>query len=216
MEAYFKSRECSITSTNLYLDGATLPKPQEFDWLIVMGGPMGVHDSESCPWLTAESAFIRAAIDSGKVVIGICLGAQLIAHALGAEVVSNKHREIGWFNIKCAHSPASEIVQSLPDEFSAFHWHGDTFAIPAGAVPVGSSEVCMNQGFIIKDRVVGLQFHLETTEVSAHALIENCASDLDGSRYVQSAVDMLADSNKFKAINHTMNLILEKLEELNP
>jgi GMP synthase-like glutamine amidotransferase len=130
-----------------------------FDLLVVMGGPMGVHDHRDYPWLAAEKALIGQAIDSLRAVIGICLGAQMIAEVLGGRVRQNHERAIGWFPVQLLrnYGPFSE----WPPEFTVLHWHGDTFTIPPGAVRVAESASCANEAFLFGDRVAALQFHLE-------------------------------------------------------
>jgi len=213
MEPYFLSQGAQIRSTHLYLN-QYLPEIDEFDWLIVMGGPMGVSDELKYPWITLEKKFIEQAIESGKIVLGICLGAQLIAEVSGARVFKNKDREIGWFPIiKNSCKIENRIIKAMPASMDAFHWHGETFDLPAGSTLVGSSEACINQGFIMDNKAVGFQFHLETTESSAKALIKNCRRDLDGSRYVQTESEMLSDPVRFKKINTVMNNILQELAQ---
>lgn len=153
-----------------------LPGTEDFDWLVVMGGPMGIYDHDEFPWLVAEKKLIQQAIGAGKTVLGICLGAQLIADVLGAKVYPGPQKEIGWFPIKRA-AGAPDLI---PDTLTVFHWHGDTFDLPEGAVPLASSAACKNQGFIYNGRVVALQFHMETTVESMEALIENCGHELPG------------------------------------
>jgi GMP synthase (glutamine-hydrolysing) len=212
MESYFFQREHELSSTHFYL-GDSIPSIHEFDWLIVMGGPMGVYDELQYPWLTEEKIFIRRSIDAGKIVLGICLGAQLIANALGAVVFKNPYREIGWFPIeRQLIANESAMADIFPETLEVFHWHGDTFEIPQGAKLLASSEGCRNQGFIIDNRVLGLQFHLETTSESAGALIQNCGAELDGSKYVQSAAEIQSDESRFLKINGIMRSLLEKLE----
>ena len=213
MESYLLSQGHQLTSTHLY-KGQILPPSEEVDWLIVMGGPMGVYEESDHAWLIEEKNFIKEVIDSGKVVIGICLGAQLIAEVLGARVARGMHREIGWFPILRAEETSRTILDPiLPKTLEAFHWHGDTFEIPNQSIPIASSEACQNQGFIFEDRVLAFQFHLETTPQSATALIENCRDELDGSGYVQSEEFMLADQVRFDRINEVMIRILRLLEE---
>ncbi len=201
-----------ITLTRLY-QGEPLPTLEEIDWLIIMGGPMGIYDEARYPWLEAEKAFIKDAIAAEKTVLGICLGAQLIADALGAKVFKNRHREIGWFPIQRLPEAATTVLaKAIPEQTEAFHWHGDTFEIPQAATPLASSKACKNQAFILHDRVVGFQFHLETTREAAAALIENCRDELDSSPYVQSESEMLADEQRFTHINKVMHAVLEALE----
>jgi GMP synthase-like glutamine amidotransferase len=181
-----------------------------------MGGPMGIYDEKIYPWLYEEKKIIKTAINSGKIVLGICLGAQLIADALGAKVYKNQYREIGWFDIK--RSPASEntiLYEVFPEHAEVFHWHGDTFDIPEGASILAESEACKNQGFVLENRIVAFQFHLETTRQSAEALIENCREDLDGSRFVQIESELLSNNQRFSNINKIMFAILEVLEKEN-
>jgi GMP synthase (glutamine-hydrolysing) len=212
MESYFLEREHQLSSTHFYLKDS-IPSMHDFDWLIVMGGPMGVYDQLQYPWLTEEKTLIRRSIESGKTVLGICLGAQLIADVLGARVFNNEFREIGWFPIeRKLKATDSKLANVFPDTLEVFHWHGDTFEIPQGAELLASSEACENQGFVIDSRVLGLQFHLETTSESAAALIKNCHGELDGSKYVQSAAEMLSDEFRFLSINGVMYSLLEKLE----
>lgn len=210
---YFKDRDFVVSSTKLFLN-QEFPSPDSFDLLIIMGGPMGVYDEKKFTWLKDEKKFIREAIDSAKPVIGVCLGAQLIAEVLGAEVTKNRFREIGWFPVKKSESLKSSAFDSiLPDEFEAFHWHGDTFTLPEKAKSIGSTEACANQGFIYNKKILALQFHLETTLQSASALIENCGNELDGSRYVQSRDEIVSQINKFEKINDLMNKILDYMTQ---
>ena len=213
MEPFLLTKGHTLTSTQLY-KGESLPLIDEIDWLIIMGGPMSIYDAETYSWLEPEKQFIKSAMNSKKIVLGICLGAQLIADALGAKVYKNSHREIGWFNI--SRSPeASDTVLSkaLPEQTEVFHWHGDTFDIPEGASVLAESKACKNQGFILKNRIVALQFHLETTLESATSLIENCKDELDGSQYVQTEKEMLSSSDKFSNINKIMYAVLTELDQ---
>ncbi|MBK8650808.1 MAG: type 1 glutamine amidotransferase [Elusimicrobia bacterium] len=143
--------------------GDLLPDLRDLEWLVVMGGPMNVYEEDKYPWLEEETRFIRPSLAKGVRTLGICLGAQLMAKALGARVTRNLQREIGWFPV----SMTREALQSspffrFPEIVPAFHWHGDTFAIPDGAQRVVSSSACLNQGFSLNEgRAVGLQFHWE-------------------------------------------------------
>lgn len=201
----------TLSATHLY-QAETLPSVETFDILIVLGGPMGVHDETDFPWLNAEKELIKSAIENKKIVLGICLGAQLIANVLGARVYKNSHKEIGWWPI----TPHTDIQKTvLASVFSTnhevFHWHGDTFELPTGAIAIASSTACENQGFIYNDHVIALQFHLETTQSTAQALIEHCAADIGHSSWVQSASTMLQDPKKFEVINAKMSLLLNTI-----
>jgi GMP synthase-like glutamine amidotransferase len=207
----FKQRGFSLTTTHWYLDDAT-PAVTDFDALVVMGGPMGVDDEAQYPWLAAEKRLIKEAIDAGKIVLGICLGAQLIAQVLGAKVSRNPHREIGWFPLTLQTDPAqSPLENALPGGVEVFHWHGDTFELPAGARWLASSTACAHQAFSYGHNVFGFQFHLETTEASARALLHECADELDGSTFVQNAGEILNNSTRFDAINKIMSAVLAQI-----
>lgn len=195
----------SLTTTHWYR-GDQAPTLDSFDVLVVMGGPMGVYDEKEHPWLAAEKAFLLSCINAGKKIIGICLGAQLIACVLDAPVTRNPHREIGWFPLTIP-SAASDhpIAKILANCSQVFHWHGDTFALPKDAVLLASSKACAHQAFAIGNNIVGFQFHLETTPSSAQALIENCGNELDGSTYVQDAQTITQAKQQFATINQAMS-----------
>lgn len=201
----------TLTTTHWY-KGDSAPALDSFDVLIVMGGPMGVYDDAIYPWLSEEKALIAAAIKAGKKILGICLGAQLIACVLGAKVTRNPQREIGWFPLQIsAEAREHPIAKILAECQTVFHWHGDRFEIPAQAQLLAASEACAHQAYVIDNQVYAFQFHLETTETSAQALIEHCAEDLDSSRYVQNADEILQDKTKFGAINKAMSAVFRQL-----
>ena len=203
-------RGCEVTCTRLYA-GDSPPDLENFDFLIVMGGPMGIYDEREYPWLRVEKEFLAAAIKAGKAILGICLGAQLLASVLGAEVRGNGQREIGWFPLyRCPELPAS-LSSLLPDGQNVFHWHGDTFDIPSGAQPLWFTTACKNQAFLFGSRILGLQFHLETTPESLAALIENCRNELVRAPWVQTAEEMLKCTGYFANINTAMAGILDVL-----
>jgi GMP synthase-like glutamine amidotransferase len=207
IEQWIKARSIQVSATKFY-ENSYLPEVHEIDWLIVMGGPMSVNDELSYPWLLAEKNFIADAIANGKIVLGVCLGAQLIASALGANVFPNRDREIGWFPVEClAQGKNSNLKNILPERMDVFHWHGDTFDLPAHAVQLARSAGCDNQAFCIGERVLGLQFHLEATPLTVKALIETCKNDLVPGRYVQSVAEMLSVPSRF----HRMNAIMDSL-----
>lgn len=203
----------SILATKFF-ENSQLPKLSDFDWLIVMGGPMGVYDEEKYDWLSGEKEFIRQAILSGKTVIGICLGAQLIATSLGADVYPNREKEIGWFPV---FSTEYALFDKLLSESSApmpvFHWHGDTFDLPPGALRLASSEACINQAFIYNHKVVGLQFHMEVTEESLQQMITFCGNELVRGKYIQSAETMLNNIQYLGELNHRMFHLLDTLNK---
>lgn len=205
----FRTRGYVLSSTHWYR-GDAVPAVSDFDALVVMGGPMGIYDEAIYPWLADEKILIKETIAAGKIVLGICLGAQLIADVLGGKVTRNAHKEIGWLPISinpaAATHPIAQVFARYPE---VFHWHGDTFALPPGAMHLASSNGCVNQAYCYNNQVFGFQFHLETTPTSARALIEHCAEDIDGSRYTQTAAVILADEEKFVQINRAMSEVIE-------
>ncbi len=168
----------TLRCTHLYR-GESLAPANDFDLLLILGGPMGVADTEIHPWLLEEKRCIQKALDAGKKLIGICLGAQLLAEALGARVWTQPHREIGWFPIHRT-DPVPAWAQVLPATAQVFHWHGQTFNLPAGAEHLARSAGCENQIFAHGDRVLGLQCHLELDQPAIERLIAHCGDELDG------------------------------------
>jgi len=211
MESILIDNGHSLTCTKFYRT-YDIPALHNFDCLIVMGGPMGVNDEAAYPWLHDEKKFIENAIRQKKPVLGICLGAQLIAQVMGANVYLNKYREIGWFDIETSQAVNDTILADVfPEKTSVFHWHGDTFAIPDGAIHIAKSEACLNQGFVYENRVIGFQFHLESTPQTVKNLILNCGDEIDGSKYVQSEATILSNDNNFSNINNVMRSVLDVL-----
>jgi GMP synthase-like glutamine amidotransferase len=207
IETWAEDHGAEISCTRLYA-AEPIPHPERFDWLVVMGGPMGIYDYDEHPWLIPEKELIRDAIASGKTVLGICLGAQLIADVLGAGVYPGPHKEIGWHPIL----RSAESAPWIPGELTVFHWHGDTFDIPDGAVRLASSNACPNQGFVYRDRVIGLQFHMETTPASMQALIEHCADELTEAPHIQTARQMNEGLAHIDRINRVMGALLDQLK----
>jgi GMP synthase-like glutamine amidotransferase len=201
----------AISATRFFED-QPLPDVGAFDFLVIMGGPMGTGDTDRHPWLVREKLFVREAIAAGKAVLGVCLGAQLIAAAMEARVYPNTHREIGWFDIKRSPSAADHVIgDCFPPQLKVFHWHGDTFDLPAGALRIASSTACRNQGFVLGPRVAGLQFHLETTPQSLQALIANSGDDLWPGPYVQSPRAMRLENECYGSNHNVLEAILDRL-----
>lgn len=210
IQTWMDARSAVVSTTRLF-EQDEMPAPSGFDWLIVMGGPMSVNDESVHAWLPAEKGLIAGAIQEGKTVLGICLGAQLIASALGARVIPNPDKEIGWFPVRRWPGADSEIARLFDDGTEVFHWHGETFDLPAGAVGFLQSDACRNQAFSIGSRVVGLQFHIETTPRSAASLIENSRDELVTGPYIQTEAEMLAQPGRFPRVNRLMDAVLEIL-----
>jgi GMP synthase-like glutamine amidotransferase len=212
IQGWAENQGWQISGTHLYrLE--KLPSPDDLDWLVIMGGPMNIYEDKEYPWLAAEKKFIGATIEKGKIVLGICLGAQLIADVLGGQVVRNRYKEIGWFPVSLgAKGLASAPFRGFPDEFPALHWHGDTFSLPPGAVMLAESEACPAQAFSFNgSRVLALQFHLESSVDSVRALIQNCSDELVDGEYIQRAEDILENKENFSSIHSSMRLLLDNM-----
>ena len=208
MEAWLLAHGHQLGCTHLFANAA-LPSQSSFDALIIMGGPMGVYDEDTLPWLVTEKQFIRDTVRTGKRVLGICLGAQLLAEVLGGRVVKNAYREIGWWPVtRRADCASSALAAAFPAEADVFHWHSDTFTLPEGALLLASSSGCRQQGFVWNEQVLALQFHLETTLQDAQSWLAQDTDELDGSRYVQDAAGMLARPERFVAANQLMSVLL--------
>jgi GMP synthase-like glutamine amidotransferase len=207
------ANDFEVNKTLMFQD-ENLPDHEDYDWLVVMGGPMNIYDYKNYPWLSREKSFIKTAIDSGKLVIGLCLGGQLIADVIGGEVTKNSHLEIGWFPIRFNNgTKLSTLLSFLPDEPTVFHWHGDTFSkLPEEALCIAKSDACDNQAFIYKERVFGFQFHLETTETIINDLVVNCEEEMVLGPYVQSKKELLNNEN-IKQTNKWMDIFLSKLKD---
>lgn len=205
---------CSVTSTQLY-DYEDLPEQSDFDWLVVMGGPMNIYQEDEYPWLIPEKQFIRESIESGKVVIGVCLGAQLIADVIGGKVTRNPHLEIGWFPVKFnEEARSSPLFSFLPAEPMVFQWHGDTFStLPEDAVCLAESDACPHQAFIYGDRVFGFQFHLESTQETIENLVDNCREEMVPGTFVQTPDEVLSHPEYIEQDNQWMDMFLTKLNE---
>jgi len=199
----------ALSSTKLYKE-EDLPEVESFDFLIILGGPMNIYEEDKYSWLKTEKKFIKKAVENKKIVLGICLGAQLIADVLGAKVYQNQHKEIGWFPIKLAQN--QNLFKNMPEELNAIHWHGDTFDIPKESFPVGSSEACQNQGFVYDNKVVGLQFHLETSPESLKNLIDNCQDEIKEEKFIQTAEYMLSQNENFEELKKNLYVFLDNIE----
>jgi GMP synthase (glutamine-hydrolysing) len=213
IENWVHSKNFQMTKTCLWKN-EVMPGLDTFEWLVIMGGPMNVDEEEKYPWLADEKRLIRQSVEAGKVVLGICLGAQLIADTLGAKIYPNKQKEIGWFSIELTpESRNSRILQGLPELLTVFHWHGDTFDIPPGAVRLAGNNVCINQAFSYGRRVLGLQFHLESTPETVRLLTEHCHGDLLEGPTVQSIEEMQIQKDAFENLQRHLFCVLDNLYE---
>ncbi|MCV2884604.1 glutamine amidotransferase [Aestuariibacter sp. AA17] len=154
--------------TNIkYIEAGMQPITEEIlesDLLIVLGGPIGVYDVEDFPFLENEISLLKQRIEMKKPVLGVCLGAQLIAHAMGGRVYAGPVKEIGWGELEITAGDSNPLrhLTRVP----ILHWHGDTFELPEGATHLAGNHNYPNQAFAIDDHVLALQFHPEVTETS--------------------------------------------------
>ena len=210
MKDWLLARNHRLTYTYFFEKKHTLPPIHEVDALIIMGGPMNVYEEAKYPWLINEKRFIREMIEAGKPVLGICLGAQLIAVSQGAEVYKNEEQEIGWFPVYWHDAMSEWLNTPLAKEQFYFHWHGDTFHLPPNAVLQCSSPACRNQVFTIGENVVGIQFHPEVEQEDIEGMYIHAGDVPASGKYIQPTVQAVNELHLMKA-QDTMELMLQKL-----
>jgi len=205
MASWFEAKGYHLSTTMVYLN-ETLPSIDDFDWLLIMGGGMSVYEEDTYAWLKLEKQLIRDAVAAEKKVLGICLGGQLIASALGAKVYPGEHQEIGWFPV----NKTDAVASWCPDNLIPLSWHGDRFDLPEGATGFAKSEITPYQGFCLTDKIWALQFHLEATEQSVTDFY-NVTETFPEGDFVQSYQQML-DDNQVEASQKIMHELLEVMD----
>jgi GMP synthase (glutamine-hydrolysing) len=206
-----QSHNHSLTNTKLY-EGEPFPDITDIDMLAIMGGPMNIYQYRDYPWLKDEKLFIEQAINKKVKIIGVCLGAQLIADVLGAKIIQNSYVEIGWYDVILTEAGEnSNLLKDFPKTFTAFHWHGDTFEIPPDAKHLAGNDTCINQAFQYNDNVIGLQFHLEYALESIEKMLENCDDELIEAPYVQQKEQI---KQGYYNINYDIELLNSLLDGL--
>lgn len=206
MAGWLATRQAHVSATRFF-ESPVLPDLSGLDLVIIMGGPMSVNDEDLYPWLADEKQFLRQAMKRHIPIVGVCLGAQLIASTLGARVFPGREKEIGWYDIEGLPTPNA---LRLPKRLRVLHWHGETFDLPENAIHLARSTACENQAFQYGDNVIGLQFHLEATPETMAAMVSCCGDELIPGPYVQSAKDITAPENQnFEAVNAAMDAVLE-------
>ncbi len=212
IEHWAKQRDAIITRTRFFDTDPTFPNLGEIDLLVSMGGPMSVHDEADYPWLQQEKTYIRKALEQGIHVLGICLGAQLVAEALGAEITQNPHKEIGFFPVTMhPDALAHPVCKGLPERLPMFHWHGERFALPEGAIPLGQSDACDMQGFIYGERVLAWQCHPEMTPERLLKMMTHVGDDLrNNGRYIQSASEIVMQQDSLHEVNRYLYMMLDR------
>ncbi|GAB6390893.1 MAG: glutamine amidotransferase class-I [Treponematales bacterium] len=194
---------------------AAFPRLGDFDWLVVMGGAMNVYEDAAYPWLAEERAFLKEAAETGKTIVGLCLGAQLLAAALGGRVTKNAEKEIGWFPVTLtAEARRLPHFARMPEKPLVFQWHGDTFSeLPPGAALLAGGEVCRNQAFRWGERVFAFQFHWENTRETIAEFIRNGGGELAaGGAHIQKPEEML-NAAHIRQSNEWMRGFLTQLEK---
>lgn len=190
--------------------GESIPSALESaEALIVMGGPMSVYEQEQYPFLTAELELIHRTISSGRPILGVCLGSQLLSAALGGAVSKGERKEIGWYPVRLSNQASSDpLLLGVPEEFVGFHWHGDVFTLPPGAESLASSAVTEHQAFRYGWNAYGLLFHLEVTRESIHAMTQKFVDELQQAGGTAAQIE--ADTGKHLS---TLDGIADKVFE---
>lgn len=206
--AWAAERGYTLSRTALY-DGEAPPSLGDFDMLVIMGGPMSIHEHRNHPWLPVEKNFLKTVIAARKPILGICLGAQLLSDVLGGKVFQNPVKEIGWFPVRMLDRSAP--FATFPEQLTVMHWHGDTFTIPPGARRVAESDGCANQAFVFGDRVVGLQFHIELEKVGVEDLTAASLDEAGTAPFIQSREQLLAPPPESEAARALLFALLDEL-----
>lgn len=215
IETWLSENGFDCTATKFYEPLFRLPTPDDIDALIIMGGPMSVYDTSAYTWMKAEKDFIKCCIEAEKPVLGICLGAQLIADVLGAKVYKAPQKEIGWFPVTAdtglikKGSVSLEFERLFRSKPTVFHWHGDQFELPNGCCNLLDSPANSNQAFSVEDKIIALQFHLEVNASGLALMIEEGSGEINlDAPYVQSKSLLLEGRRHIKACNKLMSRIL--------
>jgi GMP synthase (glutamine-hydrolysing) len=206
-----RERGHTVTYTRFF-ERPLPPEPEAVDFLIIMGGPMNVYEYRFHPWLRAEKQFIERFLQRSAPVLGVCLGAQLIADVLGAKVYQQAEKEIGWFPIRWQTVPETRrLLGSDPGELTVFHWHGDTFDLPPNTIRLAESEAGANQAFVFNERAVGLQFHIEVSADDVATMAHHGAQELTGGRFIQTATELVRPPNSLAACHELLRNLLDHL-----
>lgn len=201
----------TLSIVHLY-KGERLPQLNDFDMLCVMGGPMSVNDEDRFAFLAPEMALVREAATAGKAVLGVCLGAQLIAKAHGARAFPAPFKEIGWFEVYRTKEGAG-LFTALPERFTPLHWHGETFDLPKGATLLARTEAAKTQAFCLGERVLGLQFHLEATPQSLEELVANASGDIGSGPFEQQAAQIVEQKDRCEVLKPLLDHLLDELRK---
>jgi GMP synthase-like glutamine amidotransferase len=190
-----------------------LPSLDDFDWLMVMGGSQHAWDEQGNAWLEEEKRFVGEALAAGKLYLGICFGAQILAEALGGRIFPNEYREIGWHEVSLTRQGReSFLFKNVPNSFVSFHWHSDHFSLPRSCTRLAFSKATENQAFISNDRpAVGLQFHPEYTREMVAYYAEKQSQDWVPDVYVSGQDEVLARTAEIQGTYWLMEALLENM-----
>jgi len=189
------------------------PSIQDIDWLMIMGGSPHAWDEDIHPWLADEKKYITQGIECNKIILGICLGAQLLAEILGARIYPNKKREIGWHDVVLTpEGKNSFLFQHVPETFVSFHWHSDHFSLPRGCTRLAYTTPTPHQAFAMKGRtVVGLQFHPEySLEMVRHSSLKHGDEWVKGP-FVAGKEKILEQSDQVPDTYWLMEMLLDNM-----
>ncbi|NNM53631.1 MAG: C26 family cysteine hydrolase domain-containing family [Spirochaetales bacterium] len=215
MEPWLLAHGHQLSRTAYFLPESSYPQPDDLGLLIILGGPMSVYDHRDYPWMAQEFEFIRRCLKAQIPILGICLGAQILAHLLGGTVKPNREKEIGWFPVTWAQPlPVWLAGEKMPKDPVFFHWHGDTFTLPPQAQRLASSQVTPEQGFLWGDRVVALQFHGEIDAAALDQFLVSGSAELSPAPYIQTAEKMKELTSLARQTAPFMELLLTYLESL--
>jgi GMP synthase-like glutamine amidotransferase len=208
----------SISYSYLFEKEVSLPPLSDFDALLVMGGSMNVDEEEKFPWLKQEKAFIKHAVDGGKQIIGICLGSQLLANVLGSKVYKGKEKEIGFFPLTFSvDAQNNALFDHFAQDYTLFHWHGDTFDLPEDAVLMASTAACKNQAYLINGKILGLQFHLEMNGTALEQMLFHDGGELNEKGvYIQSIEEIRGGYTFLEQNRRDMFVLLNKFFNSSP
>lgn len=203
----------TITTTNVY-ENQQFPDLDQFDLLIILGGLMSAYEEEKHPWIKMEKQFIKKAIDAGKGVLGVCLGAQMIADTIGSKTYPQGHLELGWWDVQFTESIKDiPVFKGLPTDLKLFQFHSDTYQLPPDATHLAKSKGCENQAFIYGDRVVGLQFHPEFTEAKIQEMVDLIEAEMADGPYAQHPEEFLGREDDLQKAQAFLFTLLDNLEK---
>ena len=190
MKAILTERGWEVKEVGLW-KGGQIPEPRSFHLLILMGGPMSVHDEDAYSFLLEEKTFVRRWVGEGNPTMGICLGAQLIADCLGARVYKGNHEELGWYEMAVTEEGKNDpFLHAFPLRFPVFQWHSETFDLPEGAILLATAQDYPHQAFRFRDHTYAFQFHFEVTEEMIYTWLSGNGVDEQKQRMINASRDL--------------------------